>query len=279
MGPEFNELGTYAADVMGEILERVDIAALLDDARKGHVDRTQERIDSAIAEARRARDIQDEVLRGIDTLDIGNIVENSYTTEQVARIIKRALPFVKVERDSDVDSERFTLRLPVEMRGRFAEFGGRTVIPVTTRRHDWRPESEIVLLDFSTTFVRFLIETMTSPEFGGAYGAFENSKMPDFFSVFLARYQNDQGRAQGEKLIIIDRSSGGTFEESDSVIQVLLEGPQVTGSPRESDAIGRKAELDAARDRAEVVMAKDLSRFRHPNDLVIIASGETSRAP
>jgi superfamily II DNA or RNA helicase len=278
VGPEFNEMGTYAADVMGEILERVDITSLLDDARKGQVDRTQERIDAAIEEAKKARAIQDEVLKGVDTLDIANIIENSYTTEQVAQIIKRALPFVKIERDSDLDSERFTLRLPAEMRGKFVEFGGRTVIPVTTRRRDWRPESETVLLDFSTTFVRFLIETMTSTEFGGAYGAFENRAIPDFFSVFLARYQNDQGRAQGEKLIIIDRGSGGAFQESNRVIHALLEGPQVTGPPRAKDASVRKSELDAARDRAEVVMAEDLSRFRHPNDLVIIAAGEISKS-
>jgi hypothetical protein len=109
----------------------------------------------------------------------------------------------------------------------FAEFGGRTVIPVTTRRRDWRPESETVLLDFSTTFVRFLIETVTSPEFGGAYGVFDNPAMPDFFSVFLARYQNDQGRSQGERLIIINRESDGRFEEGNRVIHALLEGPQL----------------------------------------------------
>jgi superfamily II DNA or RNA helicase len=276
VGPEFNEMGTYAADVMGEILERVDITSLLDEARKGHVDRPQERIDAAIEEARKAREIQDEVLKDVDTLEIASVVENSYTTEHVAQIIRRILPFVKIELDGDPDSERFTLRLPPEMRGKFAEFGGRTVIPVTTRRRDWQPESESVLLDFSTTFVRFLIETVTSPEFGGAYGAFENSTMPDFFSVFLARYQNDQGRSQGERLIIINRESDGTLGESNRIIHALLDGPQRTGSPRSNDAQVKKAELDAARDRAEVIMAKELSRFRHPNDLVITAVGEAA---
>lgn len=276
VGPEFNEMGTYAADVMGELLERVDITSLLDDARKGQVDRTQERIDAAIEEAKKARAIQDEVLKTIDTLDIANVIENSYTTEQVAQIIKRALPFVDVERDNDLDSERFTLRLPPEMRGRFAEFGARTVIPVTTRRRDWRPEGETVLLDFSTTFVRFLIETMTSSEFGGAFAAFENSKIPDFFSVFLARYQNDQGQPQGERLIIIDRDSGHAFQQSNRIIHALLEAPQITGSPQARDAAARKSVLDAARDRAEIVMAEDLSRFRHPNDLVITAVGEVA---
>lgn len=277
VGPEFNEMGTYAADVMGEILERVDITSLLDDARKGHVDRTQERIDAAIEEARKAREIQDEVLKGADALAVGQVIERSYTTEQVAQIIKRALPFLKIDRDSDLDTERFTLRLPAEMRGKFVEFGGRTVIPVTTRRRDWQPESETVLLDFSTTFVRFVIQTVTSTEFGGAYGAFENPAMPDFFSVFLARYQNDQGRSQGERLIVINREKGGTFEESNRLIHTLLEGPQVTGPTRANDALARKTELDAARDRAEIVMAEDLSRFRHPNDLVIIATGEISK--
>jgi hypothetical protein len=277
VGPEFKEMGTYAADVMGDILERVDITTLLDEARSGHVARTQDRIDAAIEEARKAKAIQEEVFKGADQLDVTKVVKNYYSTEQVAQIIKRALPFVKIELDGELDAERFTLRLPVEMRGKFAEFGARTVVPVTTRRRDWRAESETVLLDFSTTFVRFLIQTITSAEFGGAYAAFADPALPEFFSVFLARYQNDQGRPQGEKLIVVDRDKCGSFEVSSRVIDKLLEGPQTNGLPHVKDASSRRSELDAAADRAEIIMAQDLSRFRHPNDLIVVAVGESAK--
>jgi SNF2 family DNA or RNA helicase len=68
VGPEFDEL--YAAEVMGELLERVDISELLDEARNGHVERTKERIDAAIAEASRAKRLQDEILNQVDRPDI-----------------------------------------------------------------------------------------------------------------------------------------------------------------------------------------------------------------
>ncbi len=277
VGPEFNEMGTYAADVMGDILERIDITPLLDDARKGHVDRTQERVDAAIEEARKAREMQDEVLKTADQLDVTGVIENSYSTEQVAQIIKRALPFLKIDVDGGADPERFTLRLPLEMRGKFAEFGARTVVPATTRRKDWRSESETVLLDFSTTFVQFLMQTITSAEFGGTYAAFANPAMPEFFSVFLARYQNDQGRPQGERLIIVEREKNGSLDVSNRIIHKLLEGPQIGGLPQLKDAVLRKSELEAASDRAEIVMAEDLSRFRHPNDLIVVAVGEGAK--
>jgi hypothetical protein len=219
-------------------------------------------------------------IKGTDQLEITEVVENYYTTEQVAQIIKRSLPFVKIGLEGELDAERFTLRLPLEMRGKFPEFGARTVVPVTTRRRDWRAESETVLLDFSTTFVQFLIQTITSAEFGGAYAAFAiDPTMPEFFSVFLARYQNDQGRPQGEKLIVVDRDSDGSIEVSNRIIARLLEGPQSTGLPRPKDAALRRSELDAASDRAEIVMAEDLSRFRHPNDLIVIAVGESATPP
>jgi hypothetical protein len=136
------------------------------------------------------------------------------------------------------------------------------------------------LLDFSTTFVQFLIKTITSAEFGGAYAAFAiDPPISEFFSVFLARYQNDQGHPQGEKLIVVDRDSNGSFDVSNRIIARLLEGPQPTGLPRLKDAASRRSELDAALDRAEIVMAKDLSRFRHPNGLMVIAVGEGALPP
>ncbi|MEY9589785.1 ERCC4-related helicase [Bradyrhizobium yuanmingense] len=277
VGPEFNEMGTYAADVMGDILERVDITALLDEARNGDVARTQDRIDAAIEEARKAKAMQEELLSATDQLDIIKVVESYYSTAQVAQIIKRSLPFIEIDFEDELDAERFTLRLPLEMRGRFPEFGARTVVPVTTRRQDWQADGETVLLDFSTTFVQFLIRTITAAEFGGAYASFATiPELPEFFSAFLARYQNDQGRPEGEKLIIIEKNSDGSFEVSNRIVARLLEGAQPTGLPRVKDAALRRSELEAASDRAEIVMAQELSRFRHPNDLIVIAVGESA---
>ena len=60
VGPEFND--RYAADILGELLDRIDISAIIEEAQGGRVDRTQERIDNALDQAKRAKLIQDDIL-------------------------------------------------------------------------------------------------------------------------------------------------------------------------------------------------------------------------
>jgi len=271
---EFADNDAYAAEIMGELLDRVDISQLLEDARSGHVDRTEDRIDAALKEARKAKEMQDEVLQSIDDLDLKTTIENSFTTEEVAGVLKRALPFFDIELSSESRAQNFVIRLPAEMKGRFPEFGGRTVIPVTTQRRGWRPHSETVLLDFSSSFVKFLVGAITSPEFEGGYGAFDEPDLPELFVAFLARYQNDQGKAQSERLILIERDGAGSFSTPPELIRQLLRAPAARGKPVVKAAGERHAELAAARDRAEILMAEGLNKFQHPNDLVLLAVGE-----
>jgi hypothetical protein len=46
-----------------------------------------------------------------------------------------------------------------------------------------------------------------------------------------------RGRSQGEKLIVVDRDSNGSFEVGNRIITKLLEGSQHTGLPRPKDAL------------------------------------------
>ncbi|MBB5045960.1 hypothetical protein HNR60_000695 [Rhodopseudomonas rhenobacensis] len=271
---EFSDNDAYAAEIMGELLDRVDISQLLEDARKGQTDRTEERIDAALNEAQKAKEMQDEVLQTIDGLDLKTTIENSFTTEEVARVLKRALPFFGIELASESRDQNFVIRLPADLKGKFPEFGGRTVIPVTTKRRGWRPQTETVLLDFSSSFVEFLISSITASEFEGSYGAFDAVELPHFFAAYLARYQNDQGKTQAERLILIERDSSGVFSTPADLIKQLLIAPTKNAIPATKTAEQRHFELTAARDRAEILMADGLNKFQHPNDLVLLAVGE-----
>jgi hypothetical protein len=59
----------------------------------------------------------------------------------------------------------------------------------------------------------------------------------------------------------------------------IFDAPLRDADPIERVPLAKKAELDAAKDRAELVMAKDVTQFRHPNDLVTIAIAELGSAP
>jgi len=278
VGPEFDEL--YAAEVMGELLERVDISELLDEARNGQVERTKERIEAAIAEASRAKTLQDEILNQVDRPDIsGTRLLGKYTTANVATFVQRAAIRFEIEVEASSDLENFTLRLPVDLRGTFREFGNRTVIAATTRRRGWNPDSDVALIDFSGTFLRYLVSAVTAGDFGGSYATFEeDSDFPKFFAVFLARFQDDQGHHQGEDLIVV-RQENDSIAVDSGFLGRLFDAPLRDADPIKRDALVKKAQLDAARDRAELAMANDVTQFRHPNDLVTLAVAEVGSMP
>jgi hypothetical protein len=275
VGPEFNNL--YAADVMGELLERVDISSLLDEASHGRVHRTQERIDAALDEARRAKEIQDDILNhaGRGSMeDLGAV--GMYTTLDLANFLKRALPFLKIGIEpSRDDPERFLLRLPAELKGQFPEFAGKMIIPATTRRESWQAGKE-ALLDFSTSFLNWVVGEVTADQFGGSYAAIQADVDLRFFAAFLARYQNDQGHVQSERLLVVAQGSDEALAIDNQIIRSLLGGVAADAPPAAIEPGERNKLLEAARDRAELKMAEELTRFKHPNDLVLLAAAEVS---
>lgn len=276
VGPEFNEL--YAADVMGELLERVDISALLDEAKNGRIDRTQERVDAALNEAKRAKEIQDDVLSHAgkgSTEDLDAV--GAYTTLDLATFLKRVLPLLGTNVESSNDAERFVVRLPADLKGKFSEFGGKTVIAVTTRREGWRADSE-VLLDFSTSFLNWVVRQASAEQFGGSYAAIRGDFDFKLFAAFLARYQNDQGHIQSEQLFVVRQDIDESFQIDNQIVRKLLGGVVSDAPAATIDPAERKKLLEAARDRVEVRMVEELTRFKHPNDLVLLAAAESPNA-
>jgi hypothetical protein len=62
------------------------------------------------------------------------------------------------------------------------------------------------------------------------------------------------------------------------LIQHLLSNVGLDTPTNDISAEDRRGQLDAARDRAELLMAADLTRFKHPNDLVTLALAEVTGA-
>jgi hypothetical protein len=87
-----------------------------------------------------------------------------------------------------------------------------------------------------------------------------------FFAVFLARFQNNQGGN-----LIVVRQENDSIAVDGQFLSRLFDAPLCDADPIKRDPPAKKMELDAARDRAELAMAKDITQFRHPNDLVTLA--------
>jgi superfamily II DNA or RNA helicase len=274
VGAEFDD--RYAADILGEMLERVDISALLSEAQTGAVQRSQERVDAALDQARRAKLLQDDILSFAAETGVADLnALGQYTTADVAIFIKRAAPFVGIGVEEGEDSEHFTLRLPPELRGKFPEFGARTVIVATTRRSGWAP-GERYLLDFSTEFLRWLVVEVTAEQFSGRYASIAGSRGYARIAAYLARFQNDQGHSIGEKLFVLTQDDRGAPRLNGHAVRDLLTGETKDGVPGRWAPLERKNQLERMKDQAELLMAAELNRFKHVNDLVTLAVAEYS---
>jgi hypothetical protein len=276
VSPEFDE--RYKAEVLGELLERLDIGELLDEASTGKVERSEERITAALERAQQARQLQDDILASADRLDMDGWQRlGAFTTLDLACFIQRASRKLAIEVvPSGRDEQLFSLRLPETMRGAFAEFGRRTVVEVRTNRGDGRELANRVLLDFSSSFVRYLVSQVTDEAFGGGYGyTLDWSERQAISLAMLVHYQNDQGDPRGIELVSAHRAPDGSIELDNRRLRSLFGAEQRTGKPETADAAWRRDVFEALADRVEAEAAAAGVAQRHANSVVALGVVES----
>jgi superfamily II DNA or RNA helicase len=278
-GGEFNE--RYSAEILGELLERIDIADLLDEARSGPVQRTDERIHEAIESARRAKSLQDDILSAAGSMEPGGWqLMGRFSTADLACFIRRAAAKLDIAVVPAGDNpEYFDLRLPDSLKGRFAEFGRRTNLAVRTSRDALGRDAGRMLLDFSSSFVRYLVSEVTAPEFGGGYGCSGQLAVADrVCAAVLVHYQNEQGEPRGLEMMAAERSQSGQVVVDNAVLRVLFEKEQKTIAPADIDARTRCEVIEALLDRAEIKVAENCGPYRYANGIFPLAAIELRSA-
>jgi len=267
----------YAAEVLGELLDQLDLSEILKSALTGSVERTEDRIQAAVERARSAREMQSEMLSAASGFDPDALARlGRFSTADTMRFILRMADLLGIgtllrnEKD-----ERFELRLPESWRGHFPEFENRTVIEATTSRRTAQNVRSTVLLDFSTTFVQELVRLATAPEFQGGYGSGTVPGTTErHVAAFLIRWQSDQGEAAGEELAIAQRLPDGRVEIDSSIVGLLLRAPIRDHDPLMRNESERKTALQAMQDRVELQAGAQTNRFKQLNDLVLVSASD-----
>ena len=201
VGSEFQE--GLETEIIGELLERVDVASILADSRTMDIDRTESEIDEAIARAKEAKSQQEKLFSHIEGYD-PQAATALYTfgQEDVLAFLEGILPRVGVRiRDRSYNGRVLELELPEEMRGRFSEFPERaTFVRVTVDRQLAVHNSRLVPMDFASVFFSELIEAAKAPQFKGEYASMPGPE-PGTLGIYKIRWQNDQGVPRWEALL------------------------------------------------------------------------------
>lgn len=265
------------ADILGDVLESLDMAEILRNATSLHLGRTEQEIEAAIARAKAARELQEEILAhaaGYDPEVLRGTL--GFSMRHVELFVRGMLPFVGAEVEAEsYKGEVLQVRLPERLRGEFREFGQRTVVRMTTNRRMAQRLPDVALLDFEGELFQYLIAVARSPEFDGIYASVSAQSVQEgTVAVYGLRWQNDQGDALSEELVTVFRDGGGELVGDPAFLVKWIESAP-TGAPLPVGERAQRAEnFDAIEEYAQRLLATESTRFKHPNGLVRLAAAD-----
>jgi ERCC4-related helicase len=275
VGSEYNEL--LYTEIVGELLENLDLASILQRAEGAQEERTRAEIDAAIRQAQRAKELQDEILSyavGFDPDALGGAL--GLTMRDVGMFIRNMLPMIGAQTEAVLyDGRVVELRLPEALRGEFPEFKARTVVRVTTDRRLAQRLDGVVLLDFESSFFTHLIAMAKRPEFGGTYAPLApQAPQGGMVGAYKLRWQNDQGEPMVEEFVVLHSHDEEPVVANPSFLAALLRQEMATAGQPNADLPERRASLARLRRAAELRLADENTRFKHPNGLVLLAAAD-----
>ena len=268
-------------EIIGDLLERLDVSSILANNRTMNLDRTDAEIDEAINRAKDAKSQQERLFAHVEGYDPSAAsVLYTFGPNDVLAFLEGILPFKNVViRNRLHNGLTLEIELPEGMRGRYSEFRERaTVVRITTDRSIALRDSRIVPMDFASSFFRDLIDFAMSPEFRGEYASILG---PDTgtLGLYKIRWQNDQGVPRWDALIPIFLKEGEQQPTSNPEFfgSLLVEHPQDSPRVTRYDNSERRRRLKALNKVANDELASRCTTLRHPNDIVLLATADLSR--
>ena len=281
VGAEYHEDGLQT-EIIGDLLERVDIASILADNRMMSLSHTESEIEEAISRAQEAKSQQEKLFSHIEGYDPrGATALYAFGPEDILSFMEGILPYVGVQiRNRLYNGRVLELELPEEMRGRFSEFPERaTIVRVTVDRPLATRNARLVPMDFASAFFAFLIEHAKSPEFKGEYACLSSSEA-GAMGLYKLRWQNDQGRPQWEDLFPVFLPEGCRQPVANPGFfgKVLVDSAKTEPRQLPGNSSERQQILGVLNECAELELASRCTALRHPNDVVLVAAADLVRS-
>ena len=268
----------FQTDIIGELLERVDIASLLAANKTMDINRTESDILEAVDRAREAKTQQEKLFSHVEGYDPhASTALYTFGPEDVLVFLEGILHYKGISiRDRLYNGRVLELELPEDLRGRFSEFPARaTLVRITADRQLAMRLANVVSMDFKSVFFSYLIEFAKSPEFKGEYTTLRGPE-PGTLGLFKLRWQNDQGGPREEALlpVFLPENCRQPTTNPGFFGSLLLEPPERLVQPDSPDIGVRRNILKLLDTTAHAELAGRCTTLRHPNDVVLLATAD-----
>ena len=265
-------------EIAGEIMERLDIAPMLSDNKAMDMQHSIDEIEKALARAREAQRVQGDLFAKVEGYDHRTTVFSRFGPSDVAAFVEGILPFMGIEiRNRMYEGSVLELRLPDEMKDKYAEFGHFAVVRVAIDRRvsaNRRADMPMVPMDFASEFFADLVEFAKSPDFGGQFGSISGPE-PGTLRLYRLRWQDDQGVPREESLlpVFVPEDADAAMPNPGFFHELLVTPLALRASEAPQPELpGRiRAILDSC---AEEELAARCTDRRYPNALIPLAAAK-----
>ena len=182
-------------EILGELMERVDIASILSANRTMDISHTDSEINDAINKAREAQSQQRRLFAHVEGYDPNEAPAlRGLSDNDTLAFLEGMLPYMGIKVLSRQHNGRtLEIELPENLRGQYSEFPPRGAFTrITVDRQVAARLTDVAPMDFASRFFQDLIEKAQSPDFGGEYArlpAPQNGSL----GLYQIRWQDDQG--------------------------------------------------------------------------------------
>ena len=262
-------------EILGELLERVDVAAILSANRTMSIDRTNTEINAAIRRAQEAQSQQEQLFSRVEGYDPNEASAlHRFSVNDVLAFLEGMLPYMGIEVRGRLHNGRtLEIELPDDLRGQYSEFPPISArARITVDRDVAMRLKGVAPMDFASPFFQHLIAKAQSPDFGGEYACLPAPRSGTL-GIYKIRWQDDQGIPHWDALLPIFLPERGRAVSSPEFFISLLTCSGTVSSPSDDD-VERKKRLDALNQKAHDELAAQCSLLRHPNDVVLLAAAD-----
>lgn len=257
-------------EIMGELADLLDVENILESATEVGIVRTEERINEALEKARESVAKQRELFEHFsgfnpeETKGEFKLNRNHVKAFVLGMCNQLGIEVVEETHKGAV----FQLKFPDELRERLGLKV--TYLKVTFEHEHANQATKAIMMDFETTFFRFLVQEAKNLQFDGLLASINGLQGEALFTAML-RWQNDQGRRMRQEFTATLVNSAGQVAINTSAMSDWLLQPALDEDKIGSKDIAKKL-LQTAVAAMEMRLAKVANDDLHPENRQLINS-------
>ena len=265
-----------ADEILGELLSQIDMSEILERAIKLDISRTEEEIEEAINNAKKAREDEEDFLKFSNSYTSN--IQGGFSNMHMVSFVEGMCSIYGIKvRQKFHNDQTIEIEIPDEFVERWAEFGKKSVVRLSANRRSLQKNASLIAMDFECSFVRYLENaTRNRYEFDGLYCHAEVPNAPNAMVIQDVRWQDSNGETLEEELLAI-----GLFETQwDTLKHERLAGLLINkwNSSKNTDATIEESKIKEMRDVMNRDLASRSSDEKTPTTEHIYAAAKFSRS-